>query len=99
MEYFKLMNRKEANESEEIIKRAINVISDYIKKRGLILFDLKLEFGRIDGEMIVGDEISLDSMRVRSPNGDIYDKDLYRRGESLEKVKSRYQEFLRLISN
>jgi len=66
MEYFKLMNRKEANESEEIIKRAINVISDYIKKRGLILFDLKLEFGRIDGEMIVGDEISLDSMRVRS---------------------------------
>lgn len=99
MEYFRLMTREEADEAEDMIKRAIKVLSDYIKKRGLILYDLKLEFGKLNGKLIVGDEISLDSMRVRSPSGDIYDKDLYRRGESLEKVKSRYSEFLGMMSH
>ncbi len=99
MEYLRLMNRREAEAIEETMKNAIKAIADYIQRRGLTLFDLKLEFGRSGDNLIVGDEISLDSMRVRGRDGEIFDKDLYRRGEPLDKVKSRYLEFLRLMSN
>lgn len=34
MEYFKLMSRREAEEAEDMIKRAIKVLSDYITREG-----------------------------------------------------------------
>ena len=67
---------------------AINeVLSKYLDARSITLVDFKLEFGRSDGEIIVGDEISMDSMRLwDKETGTSLDKDVYRfnRGDVLE---------------
>ncbi|ARM76266.1 phosphoribosylaminoimidazolesuccinocarboxamide synthase [Acidianus manzaensis] len=99
LEYFKLMSRKDAEEIESIMLKANEVMKDAVSKAGLVLYDFKLEFGKNEkNELIVGDEISLDSMRVREPNTNrILDKDLYRKGADLNTVKSAYEEFLSRI--
>jgi len=62
---------------------AVNeVLSDYLNLRGITLVDFKLEFGRYDGEIVVGDEISMDSMRLwDKETGVSLDKDVYRFGK------------------
>ncbi|AWR97560.1 phosphoribosylaminoimidazolesuccinocarboxamide synthase [Acidianus sulfidivorans JP7] len=99
LEYFKLMTRKEAEEVENIMFKANEVLKNTISKAGLVLYDFKLEFGKNENnELIIGDEISLDSMRVREPNSNrILDKDLYRKGADLKTVKAAYEEFLSRI--
>ncbi len=71
---------------------AINeVISDYLDLRGITLVDFKIEFGRYDGEIIVGDEISMDSMRLwDKETGTSLDKDVYRfsKGDVMETYAS-----------
>ncbi|MCM2466340.1 phosphoribosylaminoimidazolesuccinocarboxamide synthase [Methanoculleus oceani] len=58
------------------------VLSDYLDLRGISLVDFKLEFGRYDGEIVVGDEISMDSMRLwDNETGASLDKDVYRFGK------------------
>ncbi|MCY0884157.1 MAG: phosphoribosylaminoimidazolesuccinocarboxamide synthase [Acidianus infernus] len=95
LEYFKLMNRKEAEVVESVMMRVNEVLRDVIRKMGFELYDFKLEFGRLGNELIIGDEITLDSMRVRDPKtGRILDKDLYRKGYDLKTVKEAYEEFL-----
>ncbi len=66
----------------------------------MILYDFKLEFGRLGDRLVIGDEITLDAMRVRE-NGTlrILDKDLYRKGADLETVRRSYEEFLRRITS
>jgi phosphoribosylaminoimidazole-succinocarboxamide synthase len=39
-------------------------IADELAKKGMELYDIKLEFGRVDGEVALIDEISAGSMRV-----------------------------------
>lgn len=99
MEHLKLMNRKEAEQIEEIMKKVNDILYPFFKNKKLLLYDFKLEFGRLDGKLIVGDEISLDSMRIREEGtGRILDKDLYRKGADLDTVKKAYEEFFRRIS-
>ncbi len=95
MRHLKLMNEVEAKEIEEVMIKVNEVLRAIVVRLGLKLYDFKLEFGRRDGRLIVGDEITLDSMRVRDPNtGRIMDKDLYRKGYPLDQVKASYEEFL-----
>jgi phosphoribosylaminoimidazole-succinocarboxamide synthase len=67
---------------------AINeVLQEYLDQRGITLVDFKLEFGRYNGEIIVGDEISMDSMRLwDKETGASLDKDVYRfnKGDVME---------------
>jgi phosphoribosylaminoimidazole-succinocarboxamide synthase len=98
MEHLKIMTRKEAELIEEIMKEASNALRNYMESKGLTLYDFKLEFGRDGKEIIVGDEISLDSMRIRdSKTGEILDKDLYRKGYPLDVVLNAYKEAMRRI--
>ncbi|TRN02558.1 phosphoribosylaminoimidazolesuccinocarboxamide synthase [Sulfolobus sp. E1] len=97
LEYFKLLTRDEARYIEEVMIKANEVLYNFIKNKGFILYDFKLEFGRLDNKLIIGEEISLDSMRIRDSNGKIYDKDLYRKGYDLSTVKRAYEEFLKRI--
>ncbi|EZQ04841.1 MULTISPECIES: phosphoribosylaminoimidazolesuccinocarboxamide synthase [Acidianus] len=95
LEYFKLMSKKEAEEVEEIMIKVNAVMKETIDKAGLDLYDFKLEFGRLGDKLIIGDEISLDSMRIREKGtGRILDKDLYRKGSDMGTVKKSYTEFL-----
>jgi len=100
MRYLRLMTKEEAEEIERIMYRVNEVLNPFLESKGLLLYDFKLEFGRTNqGELKVGDEITLDSMRVRdAASGRIYDKDLYRSGAPLDMVKKSYAEFLAKIS-
>ncbi|MFA5614055.1 MAG: phosphoribosylaminoimidazolesuccinocarboxamide synthase [Methanoculleus sp.] len=67
---------------------AVNeVLREYLDQRGITLVDFKLEFGHHDGEIVVGDEISMDSMRLwDKETGASLDKDVYRfsKGDVME---------------
>lgn len=99
MEHLKLMSKKEAEVIEEIMIKVNQVLYPFFKSRGLLLYDFKLEFGRDNGKLIIGDELTLDSMRIREEGtGRILDKDLYRKGADLDTVKRAYEEFFKRIS-
>jgi phosphoribosylaminoimidazole-succinocarboxamide synthase len=95
----KLASKSEVKQMVEAILKANDVLSRFLESKGMTLLDFKLEFGRGEGGMLIGDELDPDCMRVRdSSTGKVLDKDLYRKGASLEEVKRAYEEFYRRIS-
>jgi len=62
---------------------AVNeILREYLDARGITLVDFKLEFGRERGDIVLGDEISMDSMRLwDKETGASLDKDVYRFGK------------------
>lgn len=72
------------------------LLSDYLKTRDIILVDFKLEFGRYQGEVILGDEISPDTCRFWDANTrEKLDKDRFRR--DLGQVEEAYQEIYKRL--
>lgn len=72
------------------------LLHEFFATRGLMLIDLKLEFGRKDGEILLADEISPDTMRLwRKDTHEKMDKDRFRR--DLGGVEEAYQEVLGLV--
>jgi len=68
----------------------------YLDKRGIILPDFKLEFGRVDGDIILADEISCDTCRFwDKKTGQSMDKDVFRfdKGD----ISKAYEEVARRI--
>ena len=74
------------------------VLKSYFERRNLLLVDFKLEFGKLDDEIILADELSPDSMRVweKTPNTKL-DKDRFR--QDLGEVDKGYREILRRLTN
>ena len=55
------------------------LLSGLLAKQGITLVDFKLEFGRQNKTIYLGDEISMDSMRLwDAKTGESLDKDVYR---------------------
>ncbi|MDH5816266.1 MAG: phosphoribosylaminoimidazolesuccinocarboxamide synthase [Candidatus Nezhaarchaeota archaeon] len=95
----KLASRSEIDEMVELTLKANDVLKSFLSARGLVLLDFKLEFGRRGGEILIGDELDPDCMRVRDiSTGRILDKDLYRKGSPLDEVRRAYEEFYRRIA-
>ncbi len=66
-----IITKEEYDRLFELTKDISKVIKDELAKRGLTLYDIKLEFGRLkDGEIALIDELSGGNMRV-------YDKETY----------------------
>lgn len=61
----RLMTGEEIEYAVGLTKRVARLIEQELKKFGLELIDIKFEFGRVDGNIVVIDEISGDNMRVR----------------------------------
>ena len=49
---------------KDLTKKITGIIKDELAKKGAELYDIKIEFGRIDGKIALIDEISGGSMRV-----------------------------------
>ena len=49
---------------KDLTKKITGIIKDELVRKGAELYDIKLEFGRIDGKIMLVDEISGGSMRV-----------------------------------
>ena len=72
-------NLQEQREMREIGLRVNEVLVPYFDEMGLTLADFKIEIGRYKGRLIVGDEISPDTMRLwDKETGKSLDKDVYR---------------------
>ncbi len=82
--HIKALNLATSAEIEEIKNKAFRVnelLVDFFKKRGIILVDFKLEFGRhSSGKILLADEISPDGCRLwEEETGEKLDKDRFRR--------------------
>lgn len=81
---------------EELALQINELLRPFLEKRGIILVDFKLEFGRFKGEIFLGDEISPDTCRFwDTASGEKLDKDRFRR--DLGGVTDAYAEVLRRL--
>ncbi len=73
-----------------------SILKPHMARRGLLLVDFKLEFGRAGKKLYLGDEISPDTCRLwDSKTRDKLDKDRFRR--DLGGVEEAYQEVYRRL--
>ena len=73
-----------------------DIMVPYLAEKGITLVDFKLEFGRYEDRVILGDEISPDTCRFwDSSSGEKLDKDRFRR--DLGGVVEAYREVLRRL--
>jgi phosphoribosylaminoimidazole-succinocarboxamide synthase len=73
-------------------------MGEFLRQRGIVLVDFKLEFGLKDGELVLGDEISPDTCRFHdAKTGEIMDKDRFR--QDLGGFIEAYNEVLSRVSS
>ncbi|MDT8358107.1 MAG: phosphoribosylaminoimidazolesuccinocarboxamide synthase [Methanomicrobiaceae archaeon] len=76
-----LLSSVELRQVREIALEVNRLLSTYFEEKGIMLADFKVEFGRRNGEIVLADEISMDSMRLWDrQTGESLDKDVYRFG-------------------
>jgi len=89
------INEGEIREMERIALKVNEILREYFAKRGIILVDFKLEFGKNGrGEIILGDEISPDTCRfwdARTKKS--LDKDVFRfdKGDLIRAYEELYE--------
>ena len=89
---------EELDKIKSISLRVNEILKDYFAKKGVVLVDFKLEFGKdMQGNLILADEISPDTCRFwDSSTGDHLDKDRFRK--DLGDVLGAYEEIWKRIS-
>jgi phosphoribosylaminoimidazole-succinocarboxamide synthase len=81
---------------KESARRVNDVLTTFFRARNLLLVDFKLEYGAIDGQVKLGDEITPDTCRLWDLHTrEKLDKDRFRR--DLGGVEDAYQEVLRRV--
>ena len=74
-----LLTQEEITYVKETTLKINRLLYDYFDELGLVFVDFKIEFGRLGDEILLGDEISMDSMRLwDKETGESLDKDVYR---------------------
>ena len=93
---FKMATKAELDRMVELTLKVNSVLRPFLAERNIVLVDMKLEFGRFHGEIILGDEICPDTCRFwDSSSGEKMDKDRFRR--DLGRVEEAYQEIARRV--
>ena len=64
LEMLGILTAEEYEILKDLTKKITGIINDEFLKKGAVLYDIKLEFGRVDGNITLIDEISGGSMRV-----------------------------------
>lgn len=92
-----LATEEELKKMRELALRVNDVLRRFFDERGIVLVDFKIEIGRTrDGELVVADEISPDTMRLWDKETmDVLDKDVFRK--DLGDVVSKYEIVARRI--
>jgi phosphoribosylaminoimidazole-succinocarboxamide synthase len=92
----KLASPKELAWLKRTALRINDVLRPFLLRRGLLLVDFKLEFGRHGGKLYLGDEISPDTCRLwDAKTRQKLDKDRFR--QDLGGVEDAYQEVYRRV--
>lgn len=80
IEAFDLGSIKDVNEAKDTSLKINEILKDFFDKNGLLLVDYKLEFGIFNGKVLLGDEITPDTMRLWDKiTLEKVDKDRFRR--------------------
>lgn len=96
IEAFGWAKADEIGQMRALTLRANDILKKLFDEVGIILVDYKLEFGRFDGAIVLGDEFSPDGCRLwDKTTREKLDKDRFRR--SLGGVVEAYQEVARRI--
>ncbi|OPY37195.1 MAG: Phosphoribosylaminoimidazole-succinocarboxamide synthase [Methanoregula sp. PtaU1.Bin051] len=75
----KLATPEELKKIKAAALKVNSLLSTLLKKQGITLVDFKIEFGKAGKAICLGDEISMDSMRLWDvKTGESLDKDVYR---------------------
>lgn len=97
--HIRMLRLASGAEMEAIVDGAFRVnelLTEYFDRRGILLVDFKLEFGRHKGEILLGDEITPDGCRLwDKATQEKMDKDRFRR--DLGGVEEAYAEVLRRV--
>ncbi|MCI0369862.1 MAG: phosphoribosylaminoimidazolesuccinocarboxamide synthase [candidate division NC10 bacterium] len=97
--HIRMLNLASGPEMEAIVDGAFRVnelLKEYFDRRGILLVDFKLEFGRHKGQILLGDEITPDGCRLWDKvTREKMDKDRFRR--DLGRVEEAYAEVLRRV--
>lgn len=98
-DHIRIMKLATPDQVEELRKRALQInaiLSAFLKKRGILLVDFKLEFGHFKGQLLLGDEISPDTCRFWDEKTmEKLDKDRFR--QDMGGVEAAYQKILSLV--
>ncbi len=93
---FGMATKTELDRMVELALRVNAILRPFLAERGIVLVDMKLEFGRHAGAIVLGDEICPDTCRFwDSSSGERMDKDRFRR--DLGRVEEAYQEIARRV--
>jgi phosphoribosylaminoimidazole-succinocarboxamide synthase len=82
---------KEIDQMKSAALQVNSILRDFFDSSGIILVDFKLEFGRAGEVIYLGDEISMDSMRLwDKETHESLDKDVYRfeKGDVIQAYKT-----------
>jgi phosphoribosylaminoimidazole-succinocarboxamide synthase len=75
----KICTSAELKKIKTIAKNVNRLLTEILAKQGITLVDFKMEFGKQGKTIYLGDEISMDSMRLwDTKTGESLDKDVYR---------------------
>ena len=86
-----LATSQELKELRELALKINKILQDFFSKKDIILVDFKLEFGKHNGEILLGDEISPDTCRFwDAKTRESLDKDRFRFEKG--KIKWAYEE-------
>jgi phosphoribosylaminoimidazole-succinocarboxamide synthase len=95
-EYFGWATADEIQGIKSLTFRVNALLSELFRTAGLTLVDFKLEFGKLDGRLVLADEISPDGMRIwDTKTGEIYDKDRFR--QDLGDVMTGYRKVAEML--
>lgn len=98
-EHVRVLNLATPSQIGTIREQALHinrVLRPFFEKKGILLVDFKLEFGRGDDQLFLADEISPDTCRFWDiQTGERMDKDRFRK--DLGRVEETYQEVLSRI--
>lgn len=91
-----LASKEEVLTLKDLARKVNAVLLPFFQERGIRLVDFKLEFGRHDGQVLLGDEISPDTCRFWDlKTGEKLDKDRFRR--DLGGLEDAYREVLKRV--
>ena len=78
-----IATQEELDEIKSITLKINKILSGFLKEKGILLVDFKLEFGKDeDGNIVLGDEISPDTCRYWDIETlETLDKDSFRQGQ------------------
>lgn len=98
IEEMEIVDRETFSQLKKTALEINRILKDFFLKRRINLVDFKLEFGYRGEEIVLGDEISPDSLRLwDAQTGEKLDKDRFRR--DMEGVEEAYQEVVKRVTS